>query len=48
MKKLFGFFAVMLFVACGGGKTVYVQDYITEDMTNDAYPAIRLALEEAL
>ena len=38
----------MLFVACGGGKTVYVQDYITEDMTNDAYPAIRLALEEAL
>ncbi len=48
MKKLFGFFAVMLFVACGGGKTVYVQDYITEDMTEDAYPAIRLALEEAL
>ena len=36
-------------VACNSkGKTVYVQDYITEDMTNDAYPGIRLALEEAL
>ena len=52
MNKVFRLFAVVAMVAmvaCSSkGKTVYVQDYITEDMTDDVYPAIRLALEEAL
>jgi hypothetical protein len=52
MNKIFRLLvalAVVAMVACNSkGKTVYVQDYITEDMTNDAYPGIRLALEEAL
>ncbi|MBE6214529.1 MAG: right-handed parallel beta-helix repeat-containing protein [Rikenellaceae bacterium] len=52
MNKIFRLLvalAVVAMVACNSnGKTVYVQDYITEDMTEDAYPGIRLALEEAL
>ena len=54
MKKLFKLFALAamaVVAACSSapeGKTVYVKDYITEDMKEDAYPGIRLALEEAL
>ena len=54
MKKLFKLFtlaAMFAVAACSStpeGKTVYVKDYITEDMKEDAYPGIRLALEEAL
>ena len=54
MKKLFKFFALAAMVAVAAcssapqGKTVYVKDYITEEMKDDAYPGIRLALEEAL
>ena len=54
MKKIFKLFALsaMAFVAaCSSApetKTVYVKDYITEEMKGDAYPGIRLALEECL
>ena len=53
MKKIFKFFAlaaILATAACSSpeGKTVYVKDYITEDMKDDAYPGIRLALEECL
>ena len=54
MKKIFKLFALAamaVVAACSStpeGKTVYVKDYITEDMKEDAYPGIRLALEEAL
>ena len=54
MKKIFKLIAVsalMAVAACSSapeGKTVYVKDYITEDMKDDAYPGIRLALEECL
>lgn len=49
--KLLAAVAVMVFAACSSapeGKTVYVKDYITDAMAEDAYPGIRLALEEAL
>ena len=49
--KLLVALAVVAFAACTStpeGKTVYVKDYITEAMADDAYPGIRLALEEAL
>ena len=49
--KLLAALAVVAFAACTStpeGKTVYVKDYITEAMAEDAYPGIRLALEEAL
>ena len=49
--KMFAFAAMMAMAACSSapeGKTVYVKDYITEDMKDDAYPGIRLALEECL
>lgn len=54
MKRIFTqlFVASVLFtmVACSSdeGKTIYVKDYVTEAMAEDAYPGIRLALEEAL
>ena len=54
MKRIIRFFALMVIVmmaACSSapeGKTVYVKDYLTEDMKEDAYPGIRLALEECL
>ena len=54
MKRTIRFFALMVIVmmaSCSSapeGKTVYVKDYLTEDMKEDAYPGIRLALEECL
>lgn len=48
--KLLAMLAVVAVAACTTpeGKTVYVKDYITDAMAEDAYPGIRLALEEAL
>ena len=48
--KLLAMLAVVAVAACTTpeGKTIYVKDYITDAMAEDAYPGIRLALEEAL
>ncbi|MBP3289976.1 MAG: right-handed parallel beta-helix repeat-containing protein [Alistipes sp.] len=48
--KLLAMLAVVAVAACTTpeGKTVYVKDYMTDAMAEDAYPGIRLALEEAL
>lgn len=53
MNKVFKLLAMLAVVAVSActtpeGKTVYVKDYITDAMAEDAYPGIRLALEEAL
>ncbi len=42
--------AALLLQACDmkPGKTVYLQDFLTEEMSADATPAVRLALEECV
>lgn len=45
--KLFTFITLITIASCSSGpKTVYLKDYITEEMKEDASAAIRAALEE--
>lgn len=48
-KAIFMIAAALMAAACSTApKVVYVQDYLTDDMKEDAYPALRAALEECL
>lgn len=54
MKKICRFLSFACLAALAScssapdAKTVYVKDYMTDDMQDDAYPALRAALEECL